>query len=81
MHWILNVKYVKDYLLEVTFNDNSKKIINFQNIIDDSDIFKPLQDIEYFKKVKIDSTGNTICWDNGADICPNLLYDLDSTTV
>ena len=76
MHWIKKVKYVKGYLLEITFDDNTIKIIDLKPFIGGKGIFKPLQDIDYFKKVKKDTFSNTICWDNGADICPDVLYSL-----
>lgn len=76
MHWVTKVKYLKDYLLEVTFNDNKTKIIDMKPYVGRDGVFKPLQDVEYFKRVKLDHVGNTICWENGADICPDVLYEI-----
>jgi len=76
MHWVINVKYLKDYLLELTFNDNKIKVIDLNKYIGGDGVFKPLKNKEYFKNVKIDSAGNSICWDNGADFCPDVLYEI-----
>ena len=35
-------------------------------------LFLELKDLEYFKKVECD--GYSICWPNGIDYCPDLLY-------
>lgn len=35
--------------------------------------FEELKDVEKFKSVKID--GLSISWENGADICPDELYN------
>ncbi len=76
MHWVIIVKYLKDYLLKITFNDNNTKVIDMKSYVGGDGVFKPLADIEYFKKVKLDQVGNTICWENGADMCPDVLYEI-----
>jgi len=39
-------------------------------------MFKPLQDLDLFKKVALDDCHLSICWPNGADICPDVLYEM-----
>ena len=76
MHWVIKVKYLYDYKLELEFNDGKVKTINFAGIVGGTGIFEPLKNIDYVKTVSIDSCGNSICWENGADICPDVLYDI-----
>ena len=64
--------YVKDYLIEIKFNDGTKKIIDFEDWLT-GPVFKPLRNKSYFKKFFID--GPTIAWPNGADIAPETLYE------
>ena len=68
---VTKAKYVKDYLIEVKFNDGSKKIIDFKRWLS-GPVFRPLKNKDYFKKFFID--GPTIAWPNGADIAPETLY-------
>jgi hypothetical protein len=77
MHWVKKVKYLDHYRLELTFNDKVKKVVNLEYIANRKDnIFSPLRDIEFFKQVTLDDGPTSICWPNGADICPDVLYDL-----
>lgn len=69
---VTKAKYVKDYLIEINFNDGTKKVIDFEPWLT-GPIFKPLKCKEYFKKFFSDSL--TITWPNGADIAPETLYE------
>jgi hypothetical protein len=69
---VTKARYVRDYLIEVKFNDGKKKLIDFEPWLT-GPIFKPLKSKAYFKKFFID--GPTIAWPNGADIAPETLYE------
>ena len=69
---VTKAKYVKDYLIEVKFNDGTKKTIDFEPWLS-GPIFKPLRNKEYFEKFFVD--GPTIAWPNGADIAPETLHE------
>jgi hypothetical protein len=68
---VTKARYVKDYLIEVKFNDGTKKVIDFEPWLT-GPIFKPLKSKAYSKNF-ID--GPTIAWPNGADIAPETLYE------
>ena len=68
---VTRAKYVRDYLIEIKFNDGTKKVIDFEPWLT-GPIFKPLKSKGYFKKFFVD--GPTIAWPNGADIAPETLY-------
>jgi hypothetical protein len=38
-------------------------------------MFRPLQDVEYFAKVAVDSELGTVVWPNGADLAPEVLHE------
>jgi hypothetical protein len=75
---VTKAKYVKDYLIEVKFNDGTKKVIDFEPWLS-GPIFKPLKSKAYFKRFFID--GPTIAWPNGADIAPETLYAAKSVSL
>jgi hypothetical protein len=74
LHTIKNVEYLEDYKLKLLFDDGKFKIVDFENRLKEAkNMFLPLKDIDYFKKVKTD--GSTLVWPNGLDLCPDALYD------
>jgi len=74
MPHVVEGRHVKDYIIELKFNDGTVRIVDFEPYIDRGGIFSDLKDEEYFKKFFIDL--NTVCWPNGADIAPERLYEL-----
>jgi len=38
-------------------------------------VFGPLENPEFFRQVRFDGELGTIVWPNGADFCPDVLYD------
>lgn len=76
---VKKVEYVNKYKLKLLFSDKKEKIVDIEPIINRSKgLFHPLKDLEYFKKVGLDDKEYplSICWPNGADICPDVLYDM-----
>lgn len=74
---VKKVKYIKDYKLELVFNNKIKKTVDFAPIIKEGGkIFSPLENIDYFKSVRVDDDLSTVVWPNGADICPDYLYEI-----
>lgn len=74
---VLKVEYIEGYKLRITFSDKTKKIVDFEEKLKDAKgIFLPLKNLNYFKQVSVDDCNSSICWPNGADICPDLLYDM-----
>ncbi|MCE5318204.1 MAG: DUF2442 domain-containing protein [Parachlamydia sp.] len=74
---VTKVEYFKDYKLKMRFSDKKIKIINLEDIIKKSKgLFHPLKNIELFQQVTLDDSGLSICWPNGADLCPDMLYSL-----
>jgi len=71
---VIAVKPIKDYQLHLTFEDGKEGIIDLAEIIEFSGIFEPLKNSAYFASVRVDPELGTICWDNGADIDPVVLY-------
>lgn len=69
LHTVKKVEYVEGYKLKLKFNDGKIKIVDFEA----KNMFMPLKNVEYFKKVRAD--GTTIVWPNGLDLCPDVLYE------
>lgn len=74
MHFVRDVKYAEEYKLYLTFEDGSVRLVDLKEHLD-GEIFEPLKDINYFKKVYLDKETDTIAWDNGSDMSPDFLYE------
>ena len=68
----IDVKVLKDYELEILFDNKERKTFDVKPYFKFK-IFKELKDMDEFNTVKI--SGLSIEWDNGADICPDELYN------
>ena len=68
--WITNANYLKDYKIELEFNNNKKGVFDFENHLH-TKLFLPLKELETFKKFKLNSW--TLEWENGADFSPEFL--------
>ena len=68
----IDVKPLKNYMLEITFENGEKKQFDVKPYLKYKQ-FKELEKEENFKKVKI--AGLSIEWENGVDICPDELYN------
>lgn len=77
LHKVKKVEYLNGYKLKLKFNDQKIKIVDFSDWLNDGKGYLiPLKDIEYFKKVALDEFEYTIIWPNGADFCPDVLYEI-----
>lgn len=73
---IIEVKPLDNYQLYLKFEDNQEGVVALEEIIEFEGIFSPLQDLDYFRTVKLNPDWGTIYWDNGADLDPDVLYSL-----
>jgi hypothetical protein len=69
------VRHLRDYRLELAFTDGARGVIDFRGrIVGRGGVFAPLEDIEFFRRVQVDSEAGTLVWPNGVDFCPDVLY-------
>jgi len=74
---IKSAKYIKDYQIELLFNNGEKKTVDLKNSLH-GQMFQPLKNPAVFQSFKIKF--NTIEWDNGADFAPEYLYEISNFT-
>ena len=74
---VKHVRHLGEYRLELSFTDGTTGELNFRDrVVGRGGVFTPLQDVEFFRQVKVDSEAGTIVWPNGVDFCPDVLYSL-----
>ncbi|MFB0907511.1 MAG: DUF2442 domain-containing protein [Spirosomataceae bacterium] len=70
---VIQAKYIKEFEVELTFNDGSKGIADLKNAFQ-GPIFEKLKNVNYFKRFTLNRW--TIEWENGADFAPEFLQNL-----
>ena len=70
---VIDLDYISDYKLLVTFSDGNRKIVNLEPYLK-GEVFGELLDKEKF--VQYGLTRVTIEWANGADLAPEFLYEI-----
>ena len=72
--WVVtSVKPKDDYMLEVSFYDGKKKIVDMKPVIAQGKIFSKLQDKNFFSKARV--ALDTVVWSDEIDIAPEYLYE------
>lgn len=72
---VTEVSVLSGYQLHLKFDDGSEGDVDIAKLVPFEGIFESLKDKNYFNQVKINPNIGTICWENGADISPALLYE------
>jgi hypothetical protein len=74
---IINAKYIKDYMIEITFSNHVIKIINLQDAIaklaKTNELYAALLDKDYFKAFKVEY--GALVWNDNLDFAPEYLYE------
>jgi hypothetical protein len=64
------------YRLWLQFQDGVEGEVDVEPLLSFRGVFAPLRDPSYFALVRVNSELGTICWPNGADWDPLVLYSL-----
>jgi len=74
---VKQVRYLGEYRLELSFADGTTGELDFKDrVVGRGGVFSPLEDIGFFRQVKVDPEAGTIVWPNDVDFCPDVLYSI-----
>jgi Protein of unknown function (DUF2442)/Domain of unknown function (DUF4160) len=71
---IVQVRPLEQYRLYIRFEDGFEGTVDLGDLVRFEGVFAPLQDQAEFERVYVDTELGTICWPNGADLDPVVLY-------
>jgi hypothetical protein len=78
---ITKVRHLGEYRLELTFADGIQAELDFRNrVVGRGGVFKPLEDDEFFRQVRVDPEIGSIVWPNDVDFDPDVLYSEATNT-
>ena len=75
-HKVKTVKPLANYMLEVTFEDDTMKYYDVSNLFEKWEVFEDLRKIEgLFEQVIVDKGGYGISWNDAIDLSCNELWE------
>ena len=75
-HDVVKIKCLRNFRLEVTFDDGKTGILDCKPIIEKGGVFSVLKNPDVFNKAKIHKELGVITWNNEIDIAPETAYSL-----
>jgi len=72
---VAGVRCLTEYRLRLEFEDGSLQEVDLAPELH-GEVFEPLQDPEFFRKVFVNTETGTIEWPNGADFAPEFLIEI-----
>lgn len=67
----------RGFLVDLSFADGSRGSVDLSVwIVESEGVFAALRDPVVFAQVAVDPAAGTIVWPNGADLDPDVLYEL-----
>jgi hypothetical protein len=63
------------YRVHLEFADGLAADVDLIYLVGCGEVFEPLRDVEFTRRLRIDECGVTIEWPNEADVAPETLYD------
>jgi hypothetical protein len=71
---VVHAEYVRDFIISVRFADGQAGTVDLHDVLQ-GPMFEPLKNKDMFRQFSIHPQFKTLCWDNGADIAPEFLYE------
>ncbi|MGH8981446.1 MAG: DUF2442 domain-containing protein [Acidimicrobiales bacterium] len=71
---IEKVAVPRAHVMRLTFDDGLLRELEFLAGSNQGTVFAPLDDPEYFARVRVDPESRTVVWPNGVDLDPAVLH-------
>lgn len=78
---VMAVRPRSPFIVELTFADGTRGTVDLSPwILGSSGVFAKLREPDFFSRVEVDPDAGTLVWPNGADLDPDMLYELAQQT-
>jgi hypothetical protein len=71
---VTSAEYVEGYKIRIEFNDGAAGVVDLADTLW-GPVFEPLKDIAVFRRFTVSEVFRTLCWESGADLAPEFLYE------
>ncbi len=78
---VTEVECLEGCRLQLTFDNDERREVDVATLVPFDGVFAKLRDDAYFRQVRVVPDVGTIVWPNGADLCPDLLYERSQPVV
>ena len=69
---VIQARHVAGHTIWLRFSDGAEGEVDLSSEIH-GEVFEPLKDMDYFRKLQVDPELRTVVWPNGADFAPEFL--------
>jgi len=73
MYQIHQIRPIENFKLILEYTDRVTVIVDFLPIIQQGNVFSPLQDPDFFSRVSLDLKGRYIYWEDEIEFCADAL--------
>jgi hypothetical protein len=71
---IVEARTLEGYRVYLRFEDGAEGVVDLSRLVRFEGVFAPLRDPGEFARMTLNRELGTICWPNGADLDPDVLY-------
>lgn len=71
---VVGVAILRPHVMRVLFDDGVVRDVHYIPGEATGSLVSPLDDPEYFARVRVDTDGGTVVWPNGLDLAPEVLH-------
>ena len=72
---VIAVQCLEGFRLLLTFEGDERRELDMAEFQPFDGVFEPLKNAEFFQRVRVAPELGTIVWPNGADLCPDVVYE------
>lgn len=74
IHYVVSAIYIRDYQVEVAFDDGKSGVVDFANYPSRGGVFERFRDLSFFRDFRVSEEAGTLVWGDEIDIAPETLY-------
>jgi hypothetical protein len=71
---VVSANYKGGYRIQVAFEDGASGIVDFSRYLSEGGVFEKFNDMEFFKKFRINEELGVLTWGDEVDLAPETLY-------
>jgi hypothetical protein len=74
---VIGVAVVRPHVMRLLFDDGAVRDVQYTPGECEASLIKPLDDPDFFARVRVDGEAGTVVWPNGLDLAPEVLHGDD----